>query len=303
MKNAEWYYKKILNKIDESKLSRKVMWNIVVVILFFTVGSLGTLIMISSLIKGVYFNVDIQNTNYFWGIGTVCSMAFILIINDNLNPLNKLNMNDKIFCWMHYLMKQIKLYIYNKKYSFLQKIRIKFIIKIINKDLYMVNNNLDNSFVFLKDKEKTVKKVSNLMKLFNICIKNNEETEKIMKILEGIEKQYLLLVSNKLLYSETDINISKVSKEIEESFNEQYDKLFNNLEVLIDNSMIPPKPVRNLLYSKRKHVILFILVIAGISLIYLIFKDETLATMIGSIVGVLVALFEGIRYIMKDKED
>lgn len=310
MKNTEWYYKKVLNKIGEFKLRRKVMRDVFVFILCIILTFSGMLILLFSIFRGLYFEIDIvKETNYFVGLAISFSASIILIFNDNRNPLNKLIMNDKIFCWIHYLTKQIKLYESNKWYNLFQKIKFRFIVKIINKDLYSISNNLDNSFVFLKNKEKTIHKVEKLIKLLNMYIIDHIDRRKVIEksigLLHNIEKQYMLLVSNKMLYSETDINMTNTSKELEELFNEKYDELFDDLEVIMSNDAVALKSVRNIhfLKGKSKYFILCIWIIAGTSLIYLIFKDESLATLIGSVVGVFVALFGGIRFIMKDKGD
>ncbi|QNO14375.1 hypothetical protein HYG86_06110 [Alkalicella caledoniensis] len=305
MQNTDWHYKRVLGTNTENKLSQIIIRDIIVVTMFIILAIVGVLIMLISFFKGLYFRIAFKDTYYFVGIAIVFISSIIFITNESINPLSKISINDKVFCWIHYLIKQINVYRSNQYNSLYQKLRLKFIIRIIVNDLYTLKYNLENSFVFLKDKEDIVQKVDKIVKLLNgyfvIQIDNEEIKEKYVELLNKLEKQYMLLIGNTALYSETDTEMANTSKEVRNLYNQKYDELFHELDLFITDEDVQFSSTKSesLLRGKKRYIILSTWVFAGFSLIFLIFKDERLATLIGSVVGVIAVLVTGIKYIIK----
>ena len=232
MKNTEWYYRKSISKVGEYKLTRKVSRDIYVFIVCITLAVIGLLIMLASVFSSLRYGRTVNEMNHLIGSAMAILSTIIITKNDNIDPLSKLSMNDKLFCWIHYLNKRIILYKSCSSYKFYEKIKIKFIIKIINRDLNTISNNLDNSFVFIKDKERTVHGVNKLIEgLENFIPESRNVIEKTSGILIKIEELYMLLLSNKLLFTESDDNLKGTSEKCKDIFIKKYDDVF----VLMDS--------------------------------------------------------------------
>lgn len=297
MFKLEHYRNKILTISDKANYKWKINRNVV----FIYLGLLVVItIVLLLLVSFVYMFFD--NSNYRWFLGYFYGgfslAAVLLMFADKNDVLKKHSLNEKLFILVSFLEEELN----KDKVKHFTRIRFNYIVSRIIRNLYILEQHMNNRFIFLTDKNESIliEKIINFMQ-FNIhFLLRQKKVEEINKVLQLVNELYALSTYNQIIYSP---NEEKLSKDVQFRY-EELDSLLEGITSMVDSDK-NEKPtmmnkisyiVKRSIQAKWFKVAIFIFLNISIFCLMVLYKDITyipaIVTVIAFSFGVLSLMLQ-----------
>ena len=199
------YKKKILHTDREKKVKNNIGWSIIVFNLYICFFLIALIVLLIGLF-GIANKTNYGWSLYFVGMLIIILDVIILMGYESYDPLKEYSTNDKLFIYLAILNESLGAYKIKSPRLRFKGQYLFYTARMVNKQMYKIQNNIENTFIFRDENYKYYEKFLDQFHLLLQSKNYKNKIQEIQKCIADIISIYELNIVNEFVNEDCSFN-------------------------------------------------------------------------------------------------